>query len=84
MLNKEQIEELYLWLQGEEIETNVLIKSPKLSNLKAWKIIYFLQEHFKEPQILSDYIERCSHCKRLVDTEREHYNDKTHHCEDCE
>jgi len=62
----EWIDEFYCYLQGEKIE-NVGNDKPfiKLSQKKAFHIIWFLQEHLR---ILPDNIERCSICGELYDS----------------
>jgi len=62
----EWIEEFYEFLQGEIPEAIHLRRGykPKLSQKKAFSIIYYLQEHFP---IIPDHIEQCSNCGSLFD-----------------
>ena len=61
----EQTEELYKFLQGE-VPEGIHIKHPtKLSERKAFTIIWFLQEHLR---LIPDDYERCCSCGSLYDT----------------
>lgn len=62
----EWVNEFYHFLQGEAPENISLRKGyqPKLSEKKAYEIIWYLQEHFP---IIPDHIERCDNCGELFD-----------------
>jgi len=62
----EWIDEFYDFLQGESPDTISLGRGhqPKLSQKKAFAIIWYLQEHFP---IFPDTIGRCSICGELYD-----------------
>ena len=62
----EWIDEFYRFLQGETPEGMQCGKGgqPKLSEKKAFSIIWYLQEHMR---ILPDNIERCDICGELFD-----------------
>lgn len=63
----EWIEEFYNFLQGN-IPSSIHLghgHKSKLSEKKAFSIIWYLQEHFP---LLPDSIERCSNCGGLFDT----------------
>jgi hypothetical protein len=69
------VQEFYKFLQGNapngiQIATG---HKPKLSQKKAYTIIWYLQEHFS---ILPDHIEQCSVCGELYDS-----NTQGHHSE---
>jgi len=62
----ELVTEFYNFLQGV-VPENISIGNghkPKMSEKKAYSIIWYLQEHFS---ILPDNIEQCSVCKSLYD-----------------
>ena len=64
----EKINELYRFLTGEKTPDGMLLSShckPKMTEKKAFAIIWFLQERMG---ILPDNIERCSCCGGLYDT----------------
>ena len=57
---------------------------PKMSENKAWSVIWYLQEHFS---IIPDHIERCSVCDVVFDSWKSgHYSEKTgkHYCTGCD
>lgn len=60
----EQIEELYKFLQGEVPEGINMKPCPKLSERRAFDVIWFLQEWMG---ILPDNYERCVSCGSLYD-----------------
>jgi len=60
-----------------------LKENEKLNPTKAFRIIYYLQEHFS---ILPDHIEKCDICGVLYDSDSEgHRSDKTNqfYCDEC-
>lgn len=62
------IEELYNFLQGKELPDGFSVgksSQPKLSEKKAYTIIWLLQEHLR---VLPDHIERCDCCGDLYDS----------------
>ena len=63
------INEFYLYLQGEKVD-GIGGDKPyiKLSQKKAFHIIWYLQEHLR---ILPDNIERCDICGKLYDSNQE-------------
>ena len=63
----EWLEEFYKFLQGDIPEGMRLIRGhkPKMSEKKAFAIIWYLQEHFP---ILPDHIERCDNCGDLFNS----------------
>lgn len=73
----ERIEELYEFLQGNVPEGMHMKCPPRLSKRKAFRIIYFLQEHMG---LLPDNIERCISCDELFDTHNEGIDLR---CDDC-
>ena len=75
----DKVDIFYQWLQGNITHTGFLSKSPKLTPIMAFRIIYYLQE---ELFLISDYFERCKKCDRLFDSEREGNLD-TMHCDFC-
>lgn len=67
----EKVREFYRFLIGEEIPSNISIQSgrrPKMSEKKAFSIIWYLQEHLS---VFPDHIERCDICGSLYDTDSE-------------
>lgn len=66
----EWIEEFYKFLQGECPKKITLRphNQPKLTQKKAFAIIWYLQEHFS---ILPDTIKRCDTCGELYNTDSE-------------
>lgn len=63
----ERIDEFYRFLQGN-VPDGIRLKrghKPKLSEKKAFAIIWYLQEHLP---ILPDMIERCDKCGELYDS----------------
>lgn len=67
----EKVIEFYRFLTGEEIPGNISMvrgHAPKMSENKAFSIIWYLQEHLS---ILPDNIERCNSCGGLYDTNSE-------------
>lgn len=82
----EWVEELYLYLQNKELrpEAGVIGKSGiKLTEKKAFHIIWFLQEHLR---VLPDHIERCNTCGSLFDSWESGLYWETkgkHYCDSC-
>lgn len=64
----EWINEFYEFLQGEYPKCMTLKHQPKLSQKKAFSIIYYLQEHFP---VLPDNIEKCDTCGELYESDKE-------------
>lgn len=63
----EKINEFYRFLTGEEMPEKITMArghKPKMSEKKAFAIIWYLQEHLS---ILPDHIERCDVCGELYD-----------------
>ena len=82
----EWIEEFYRFLQGELPEGIHIGRGHKvkLSEKKAFAIIWYLQEHFS---ILPDHIERCDTCGELFDDWNEGIYWETkgkNYCYDCQ
>ena len=77
----EQVDELYNFLQGICPEVIHVKHPPRLSQQKAFTVIWFLQEHLR---ILPDNFERCCDCGNLYDADREGgcHKDKLY-CEPC-
>lgn len=67
MSDLELVEELYDFLTGECPDCIHLARGhqPKLSQKKAFAIIWYLQEHLR---VLPDNIERCDNCGNLYDS----------------
>ena len=79
----EETNELYEFLQGVTPEGYDLKHQPKLSKLKAFTVIYILQEKFG---VIPCNFERCVACGDIFDTEQEgQYVERTgsHYC-DCQ
>lgn len=82
----EKLNEFYRFLTGEEMPEKISIgrgHAPKMSEKKAFSIIWYLQEHLS---IFPDTIERCSVCGELFDTNSEGIYWETkgkHYCEGC-
>jgi len=64
-ISLEQVEELYRFLQGEVPDGIYYCKAPRLSERKAFTVIWFLQERLR---IIPDQYERCCSCGTLYDT----------------
>lgn len=65
----DKVNELYLYLQDKEIPDGIHVKPrPKLSQNKAWSLIWFLQE---VTHCLPDHIERCGVCGDLYNSNAE-------------
>lgn len=66
----EWIDEFYEFLQGELPSGMTLSRGhkPKMSDKKAFRIIWYLQEHLP---VFPDNIERCSSCGFLYDCDSE-------------
>jgi len=62
---QEKIEELYEFLQGKVPPRLSMKHPPRLSQQKAFRVIYFLQE---VTGILPDNFERCRGCGCIIDT----------------
>ncbi len=74
----EDIEKLYYFLQGELPKDITMTNRPKLSERKAFKIIWFLQE---EMNLLPDKFERCCRCGRIYDSWKEgHHKNGSFYC----
>lgn len=66
-----RINEFYRFLTGESIPESISMgrnNKPKMSEKKAFAIIWFLQEHLS---VFPDNIERCNTCGELYDTHSE-------------
>lgn len=64
----DKIDEFYRFLTGDEMPEGIFLgrgHKPKMSEKKAFAIIWYLQEHLS---ILPDHIERCDECGQLFDT----------------
>lgn len=82
----EWIDEFYRFLQGDMPESIMLGKGnkPKMSQKKAYAIIWYLQEHFP---LLPDHIERCDFCGELFDSWSSGWYDEKkgkHYCSSCD
>lgn len=82
----EWIQGFYNFLKGEVPETMTLRRGhqPKMSEKKAFSIIYYLQEHLP---VFPDRIERCDTCGFLFDSYSEglYWESKgKHYCGSCE
>lgn len=75
----DKVNEFYQWLQGKNTHIGFLRKSPKLTPIMAFRVIYYLQE---ELPLISDYIERCKKCDRLFNSEEEGNLDEMY-CDFC-
>ena len=67
----EKVREFYRFLTGDDMPDKISIGKghvPKMSEKKAFSIIWYLQEHLS---IFPDTIERCSVCGELFDTNSE-------------
>ncbi len=60
----EQVDEFYRFLQGELPKEIEMKTRPKLSERKAFHVIWYLQEHLR---IFPDKFERCCRCGVLYD-----------------
>ena len=82
----EKVREFYRFLTGEEMPEKISIgrgRAPKMSEKKAFSIIWYLQEHLS---IFPDTIEICSVCGELFDTNSEGIYWETkgkHYCGGC-
>lgn len=82
----EQVQEIYDMLTGRALPEGISLgrgNAPKLTEKKAFAVIWFLQEHLR---ILPDHIERCDECGDLFDTHRQgDYDEKSgkHWCGNC-
>lgn len=56
---------LYRYLRGQLPKNDFKNGGVNLSKAKAFRIIYFLQEHFP---VIPDHIEQCSTCGELYDS----------------
>jgi len=64
----EKIDEFYKFLTGEVVPKNIHLSkhaTPKMTEKKAFAVIWFLQEHLR---ILPENIEKCSECGDLYDS----------------
>ena len=81
-----KVREFYRFLTGEEIPKCMSFTrghAPKMSEKKAFSIIWYLQEHLS---ILPDTIERCDVCGELYDSNSEGIYWETkgkHYCNCC-
>lgn len=75
----DEIKKFYDWLMGENAPFNDNFKSPKLSGIMAFRIIYYLQE---ELHLIDNFIERCCSCNRLYDSQSEG-SVEPFHCDFC-
>lgn len=64
------IKEFYEFLQGTQPDSISLVRghAPKMTQKKAFSIIWYLQEHFP---VFPCSIERCDNCGELFDTDSE-------------
>jgi formylmethanofuran dehydrogenase subunit E len=82
----EKVREFYRFLTGEDMLDKISIgrgHAPKMSEKKAFSIIWYLQEHLS---IFPNTIERCSVCGELFDTNTEGIYWETkdkHYCGGC-
>lgn len=77
--DKQLIEKLYDYLQGEGQEMVSSHHKIKLTSKKAFSIIYFLQEHLP---LLPDHFERCNDCGCIYDSWSEgNYSEGTGKCQ---
>lgn len=83
----DKINEFYRFLTGEEMPDTISVnlgRKPKMSEKKAFVIIWYLQEHLS---IFPDHIERCDTCGGLFDTNSEGIYWETkgkHYCGGCD
>jgi len=80
------LDEFYEFLQGNEVEGVSTPKhcTPKLTEKKAYTIIWYLQEHMR---ILPSNIERCNNCGQLFDSDSGGIYWETkgnHYCSGCD
>ena len=64
----EKLDEFYRFLTGEEMPESISLgkgHKPKMSEKKAYSIIWYLQEHLS---VFNDNIDRCNNCGELYDT----------------
>jgi len=84
--SEEWIKEFYEFLQGKKID-GIQTPShctPKLTEKKAYTVIWYLQEHLR---ILPSNIERCNNCGELFDSDGEGIYWETkgnHYCGGCD
>lgn len=67
----EKVREFYRFLTGEEMPEKISMgrgHAPKMSEKKAFSIIWYLQEYLS---VFPDTIERCNSCGELYDSNRE-------------
>lgn len=82
----EKVREFYRFLTGEETPETILLTrghAPKMSEKKAFSIIWFLQEHLS---VFPDSIERCDVCGELFDYSSDGIYWETkgkHYCSSC-
>lgn len=83
----DKIKEFYRFLTGDKIPKTIRLgrgHAPKMSEKKAFAIIWYLQEHLS---ILPESIERCSVCGELFDSNSEgiYWESKgKHYCGGCD
>ena len=71
IIDLEKINEFYRFLTGEKTPCGITLTStrhPKMTEKKAFAIIWFLQEQMG---ILPDNIERCDCCGNIYDANKE-------------
>ena len=83
---REQVERLMEFLQGEVPERWNIEHMPKLSADQAWSVVYYLQEG---PRLLCDAVERCDVCGMVYNTDQEgcclDFGDPPYHvCDGCD
>lgn len=78
----EEVEELFSFLQGNEVEGIHCEFMPTLTKQEAFSVVYFLQEHMN---LLPDSVEQCLECLTLVDNDSEGYYKEGvgHYCDNC-
>ena len=82
----EKVREFYRFLTGEKMPEKISMRrghAPKMTEKKAFAIIWYLQEHLS---IFPDTIERCSVCGELFDSYSEGIYWQTkgkHYCDVC-
>jgi len=64
-ITEEQIVDFFEFLQGNLPDGMIMANRPKLPQRKAFKVIWYLQEHLS---ILPDKYEQCKHCGYLFNS----------------
>jgi len=67
-ITEEQVQELYLFLQGKCPDDLTIKDMPQLSKKQAFSVIYFLQEQLN---IIPDKYEQCDICGKIFDSQSE-------------